>query len=84
MKSQAKQLYEKMVDFKRFAVILLAVGVFFYLGVIIPSNSKDTMGVNMMIIASASFIAVSLLFFIQSKVCRSKLLELDEGDEFLE
>ncbi|MDP4154175.1 MAG: YrhC family protein, partial [Bacillota bacterium] len=33
MKNEAKQLYEKMVDLKRFAVILLAAGVFFYLGV---------------------------------------------------
>ncbi|MDQ6599745.1 YrhC family protein [Bacillus salipaludis] len=29
MKIQTKYLFEKMVDFKRFATVLLAVGVFF-------------------------------------------------------
>ncbi|MEH7887148.1 YrhC family protein, partial [Bacillus sp. JJ1609] len=28
----AKQIYEKMVDYKQFATVLLTVGVFFYLG----------------------------------------------------
>ncbi|MDP4104838.1 MAG: YrhC family protein [Bacillota bacterium] len=83
MKNEAKQLYEKMVDLKRFAVILLAAGVFFYLGVIIPSATKSTMDVNIMIIASTAFIAVSLLLFINEKLCRKKLLALEESDEIL-
>jgi hypothetical protein len=83
MKNQAKQLYEKMVDLKRFAVILLAAGVFFYLGVIIPSNTKSTMDVNIMIIASTVFIAVSLLLFINEKLCREKLLAMEEDNEIL-
>jgi hypothetical protein len=81
MKDQAKKLYEKMIDFKRFAVVLLAVGVFFYLGVIIPSDTKSEMDQNIMIIASASFMAGSLLFFIQSKQCRTKLLEFEEDEK---
>jgi hypothetical protein len=80
MKDQAKGLYEKMIDLKRFAVVLLAVGVFFYLGVIIPSDTKSEMDQNIMIIASASFIAGSLLFFIQSKQCRTKLLEYKDDE----
>ncbi|WML54133.1 YrhC family protein [Neobacillus sp. PS3-12] len=83
MKNQAKQLYEKMVDLKRFAVILLAAGVFFYLGVIIPSDTKNTMDVNIMIIASTAFIAVSLLLFINEKLCREKLLAMEESNEIL-
>jgi predicted MFS family arabinose efflux permease len=83
MKNQAKQLYEKMVDLKRFAVILLAAGVFFYLGVIIPSDTKNTMDVNIMIIASTAFIAVSLLLFINEKLCREKLLAMEEDNEIL-
>jgi predicted MFS family arabinose efflux permease len=83
MKNQAKQLYEKMVDLKRFAVILLAAGVFFYLGVIIPSDLKNTMDVNIMIIASTAFIAVSLLLFINEKLCRKKLLAMEEDNEIL-
>jgi hypothetical protein len=83
MKNQAKQLYEKMVDLKRFAVILLAAGVFFYLGVIIPSDTKSSMDVNIMIIASTVFIAVSLLLFINEKLCREKLTAMEESDEIL-
>jgi hypothetical protein len=83
MKNQVKQLYEKMVDLKRFAVILLAAGAFFYLGVIIPSDTKSTMDVNIMIIASTAFIAVSLLLFINVKLCREKLLAMEEDNEVL-
>lgn len=81
MNNQAKLLYEKMTDFKRFAVILLTVGVFFYLGVIIPSDMKDAVELQIMMVASTAFIAVSLLFFIQSKLCRAKLIELEEDED---
>ncbi|MDQ1144948.1 MAG: YrhC family protein [Bacillus sp. (in: firmicutes)] len=83
MKQQAKSLYEKMVDFKRFATILLAVGVFFYLGLIIPSDTKSEMDVNIMVLSSLSFLALSILFFIQSKQCQIKLSEMDEGQDYL-
>jgi len=78
---QTKKIYEKMVDFKQFAVVLLAVGVFFFLGVIIPSDSKSEMDVNIMMIASTSFIAVSLLLFIQSKQCQLKLMDMEDGNQ---
>jgi hypothetical protein len=83
MKNQAKQLYERMVDLKRFAVILLAAGVFFYLGVIIPTDTKSTMDQNIMIIASTAFIAISLLLFTNAKQCREKLLDMEEDNEYL-
>jgi predicted MFS family arabinose efflux permease len=78
---QTKSLYEKMVDFKQFAVVLLAVGVFFFLGVIIPSNTKSEMDVNIMMISSMSFLAVSILLFIQSKQCQLKLMDIEDGNQ---
>jgi predicted MFS family arabinose efflux permease len=78
---QTKKIYEKMVDFKQFAVVLLAVGVFFFLGVIIPSESKSEMDVNIMMIASMSFLAVSILFFIQSKQYQIKLMDMEDGNQ---
>ncbi|MBT2656758.1 hypothetical protein J7E81_16185 [Bacillus sp. ISL-18] len=81
MKQQTKVLYEKMVDFKRFGSVLLAVGIFFYLGVIIPVVTKTEFTLNLMVLASTSFIAVSILFFIQSKQCQLKLLEIDENED---
>jgi hypothetical protein len=80
MKQQSKNLYEKMVDFKRFALVLLAVGVFFYLGAILPT-AKSPVDLNMMILTSISFLAASLLFFTQFTKCRRKLLEIEEGQE---
>ncbi|WML45476.1 YrhC family protein [Neobacillus sp. PS3-40] len=83
MESKAKHLYEKMIDFKRFATIMLAVGVFFYLGIIIPSATTSMMDLNIMILASMSFLALSILFFTKSKHFRLKLTELEEGQEYL-
>ena len=80
MEKQTKKIYEKMVDFRQFAVVLLAVGVFFFLGVIIPSDSKSEMDVNIMMIASMSFLALSILFFIQSKQCQLKLMDMEDGN----
>ncbi|MGX6442837.1 YrhC family protein [Neobacillus sp. K501] len=79
MKNQIKILSEKMIDFKRFAVILLTVGVFFYLGVIIPTDIKNEFDQNIMMICSMSFLAVSILFFIESKKCKLKLMDIEEG-----
>ena len=78
MKQQAKALYEKMVDFKRFGTVLLAVGIFFYLGVITPVGEKTELALNIMVLSSTSFIALSILFFIQFKQCQKKLSEMDE------
>jgi predicted MFS family arabinose efflux permease len=78
---QSKKIYEKMVDFRQFAVVLLAVGVFFFLGVIIPSDTKSEMDVNIMMIASMSFLAVSILLFIQSKQCQMKLKDMEDGNQ---
>ncbi|MDZ5470897.1 YrhC family protein (plasmid) [Bacillus sp. 31A1R] len=83
MKKTAKQLHEKMVDFKRFAIVLLAAGVFFYLGVIIPTETKTVMDTNIMIIASTLFLIASMLLFVESKKARQKLMEMDEGEEYL-
>ena len=79
MDKQVKNLYEKMVDFKQFAVVLLAVGVFFFLGVIIPSDTKSEMDINIMMISSMSFLAFSIFLFIQSKQCQLKLMDMEDN-----
>jgi NhaP-type Na+/H+ or K+/H+ antiporter len=79
MKQQSKIFYDKMVDFKRFAVLLLAVGVFFYLGAILPTETKAVMDINIMVLSSISFLLVAILFFILSKKCQSKLNEIENG-----
>jgi hypothetical protein len=83
LKTHAKQLYQKMVDYKRFAIALLAVGAFFYLGVIIPQEAKEAFSLNIMAAASMVFLLGSIYFFSVSKKLRSRLSEMDEGEDFL-
>ncbi|WP_257985195.1 YrhC family protein [Bacillus sp. T33-2] len=78
-----KQLYEKMIDFKQYAVVLLAVGAFFYLGTIIPSEIKAASDIYISAGASTGFLVLSILFFFLSKQCQSKLTETEEGQEYL-
>lgn len=81
MNGHVKDLYGKMVDYKRFAIVLLTVGVFFFLGVILPSAAKTEMELNIMIIGSLAFLAASILFFTFSKQCEMKLLDMEEDPE---
>lgn len=83
MKNEAKHLFEKMVDFKRFAISLLAVGSFFYIGLIIPDTTNTVSDLYIMAGSSSAFLFGSILFFILSKRCRNKLNETDEGQEYL-
>ncbi|NKE05193.1 hypothetical protein GWK17_06845 [Bacillus selenatarsenatis] len=83
MMMKARQLYEKMVDFKQFATVLLAVGVFFYLGTIIPSETKVMTDIYIATGASAGFLAGSIVFFSFAKKYRNLLIESEEGQEML-
>jgi hypothetical protein len=83
IKMKAKQLYEKMVDYKQFGMILLAVGVFFYLGTILPSETKVMTDIYIAIGASMGFLASSILFFAAAKKYRNQLIESEEGQELL-
>ncbi|MBS8264999.1 hypothetical protein DYI25_11150 [Mesobacillus boroniphilus] len=83
MEMDAKQLYEKMVDFKQYATVLLAVGVFFYLGTIIPSETKIMTDLYIATGASIGFLAGSISFFSIAKKYRNQLIETEEGQEML-
>ncbi|WP_174730054.1 YrhC family protein [Mesobacillus harenae] len=80
---EAKHTYEKMIDFKNYATVLLAVAVFFYIGVIIPSTFQVMSDVYISIGASTVFITGSIYFFFQSKVLRKKLADMEDGEEYL-
>jgi hypothetical protein len=83
MKIEAKNIYEKMIDFHRFASVLLAIGVFFYFGMIIPQETATA--VTKLVSAGGSMIALvlSILFFYGSKKLRKKLEDSEEGQEYL-
>jgi|tagenome__1003787_1003787.scaffolds.fasta_scaffold19526587_1 hypothetical protein len=80
---KAKQYYEKMTDFKQYARVMLAISAFFYLGVVIPTIEKSQDALVLMMGVTTIFLAGSILFLIQSKIYYKKLLEMDEGQEYL-
>lgn len=79
---KAKELYEYMIDFKRFGILLLTAGAFFYLGVIIPSE-KAMLDIYIMMAASTVFLFGSIFFFSFSKKYRKLLMEMEEGQDYL-
>jgi hypothetical protein len=79
----ARHLYEKMVDYKQFAIVMLTVGIFFYLGTILPTESKVTTDIYIAAGASTGFLAGSILFFSIAKRYRNQLNESEEGQEWL-
>ncbi len=78
MKQTAKELHGKMADFKRFAITLLAVGAFLYLGVIIPDAAKSLLDLQLLMLASTAFLASAIFFFQKAKKCKQKLAEMEE------
>ncbi|KIY21552.1 hypothetical protein UB32_13145 [Mesobacillus subterraneus] len=80
---KAKQLYEKMIDYKQFATTLLAVGVFFYIGTIIPSETTVMTDIYIATGASIAFLTGSILCFAVAKKYRNQLTETEEGQDLL-
>ncbi|PKG24477.1 YrhC family protein [Niallia nealsonii] len=76
MEKALKDLMGKIVDFKRFAIVLLAVGVFFYLGVIIPTPDKTEINTAVMMMMTSACLGGSIFFFAKAKKLKNKLNEL--------
>lgn len=81
MKQSIKSMYEKMADYRRFAIVLLAAGVFFFLGVILPIDTRTELDLNIMMISTVFFLASSIFLFNRAKIYEKTLLESEEGQE---
>ncbi|CAH0138931.1 hypothetical protein SRABI96_00429 [Peribacillus sp. Bi96] len=79
-KQSAAMLRSKMVDFKQFAITLLCVGTFFYLGTILPSGDKAMMDTYVYMGATIMFLGISILFFRLSNKYKKTLAEMDDQD----
>lgn len=82
MDNKESKLVAKMMDYKRFAITLLCVGSFFYLGSIIPSEGKMIFNTYGYLIASVLFLIASIVCFYQSSKCKKNLAEIEEHDSF--
>ncbi|GER66267.1 hypothetical protein BpJC7_04000 [Weizmannia acidilactici] len=80
---KAKALYGKMVDFKLFGIILLAVTGFLYLGAVMPIEGKSELGTKILLVASAALVAISALFFTISRMYYQRLMKSEEGMQLL-
>ena len=80
---KAKQYYEKMIDYKQFSRVMIAISAFLYLGVIIPSVEKNQTDLMMMMTVTTIFLVGSILFLIRSKSYYKRLLDMEEGQELL-
>lgn len=84
MKNRKKQtvamLRSKMVDFKQFAITLLCVGSFFYIGTILPTGDKAMIDTYVYMGATIMFLGISIVFFSLSKKYKKILAEMDDQD----
>ncbi|MFT8322578.1 MAG: YrhC family protein [Bacillus sp. (in: firmicutes)] len=80
MENMIKYLTEKMVDYKRFATVLLAVGVFFYLGVIIPAIEKSQMNTEIMMLMTMLCLGASIFFFAKAKKFQQHINEIKDEE----
>jgi predicted MFS family arabinose efflux permease len=83
MMKQLKEYYEKMIDFKNFGIVMLAVGIMFFIGTVLPSAEINQSETIVLIVAAIVFLSGSVLFFNYSKEYRQKLLQSKEGQEYL-
>ena len=82
MNNKENKLAAKMKDYKRFAITLLCVGSFFYLGTILPTEGKTLYSTNGYMLASVFFLSASIGCFLQATKYKKDLAEIDEQDSF--
>ncbi|MBD1382062.1 YrhC family protein [Metabacillus arenae] len=72
-----KHLRERMIDFKSYAYVLLAVSVFLYIGVLIPGQTEETAKIVLMG-TTALFLASAFYFFSKSIKIKKRIEESEE------
>lgn len=78
-----KNLYGKMVDYKNYGFVLLAVSVFLYLGSVIPSGGKTIHDPFFYLGGTIIFLFFSAYFLKRSNYYRKLLLEDEEGQKYM-
>jgi FtsH-binding integral membrane protein len=78
-KTKASHIRKKMLDYKRFAITLLCVGAFFYLGSLIPSEGKTMFDTYGYLGVTIAFLIMSIGFFAASSKINKKLSDMDDA-----
>lgn len=79
MKNTKKRtIQQKMNDFKRFGFTLLALSVFMYLGVIIPTETVTPSKMITLMSGTVVLLGLSLIFFTKAIKYKKDLQSIDE------
>lgn len=78
MNNNGKKLTDKIMDYRHFAIILLCVGSFFYLGTILPSEGKTLYNTYGYLLASVLFLISSTTCFLQAIKYKKQLAENEQ------
>ncbi len=73
-----KTIQQKVTDFKRFGFTLLALSVFMYLGVIIPSGTAVHGKLITLMTGTVVLLGFSLIFFTKAIKYKKDLQSIDE------
>lgn len=82
MDNKEKELVAKIMDFRRFAITLLCIGSFFFLGTILPAEENTLASTNGYMLASVAFLTASVVCFLQSSRYKKQLAESEQTDTY--
>jgi hypothetical protein len=78
LKNIKKTLNDKIIDYKRFAFVLVSLSVFLYLGAVLPVEEKTVFKTYMLMGGTVVMLGFSGLFFYQAAKLKRKLTDMDD------
>jgi hypothetical protein len=78
MDMKIKDLQGKMVDYTRFGMVLLAVSVFMFIGILIPNEGKNMVQTYVMMGTDTVLLAGAFFFFKKGIKYKNKITEIKE------
>ncbi|TYS00837.1 hypothetical protein FZC84_04920 [Rossellomorea vietnamensis] len=78
METMKKNITNKIIDYKRFAFILVSLSVFLYLGAVLPVEEKTLLKTYMLMGGTVVMLGFSGLFFYQAARWKKKLAEMED------
>lgn len=73
-----KHLQNKMEDYRRFALTLLSLSCFLYVGLLIPDSEKTTVSITVLLVMVAIALLSAFFFLAKSVTYHRQLFENDE------
>ncbi|WP_421380025.1 YrhC family protein [Bacillus salacetis] len=78
MKNIKKNLNDKLIDYKRFAFVLVSLSVFLYLGAVLPVEEKTLFKTYMLMSGTIVMLGFSGLFFYRAAKLKKQLADMDD------